>query len=66
MTVAQIERWIIDANRLEGCERCALPADCARCQRFTCNRCERTVGWELGAADDAPGLCDECWKAVAA
>ena len=61
MTAATIERWSVQLNRAEGCDRCALPADCARCERFVCHRCERAVSWEQGAADDAPGLCDECW-----
>lgn len=48
------------------CEDCALPDDCARCERFRCRRCERDVPWTLGAADDTPGLCDECAEVVQA
>lgn len=59
-----IEHADAKLKRSTGCVGCALPADCERCQRFTCNRCERAVGWECGAADDAPALCDECWGAV--
>ncbi len=29
---------------------------------FMCHECDRFVGWCLGAADDEPGLCDECWS----
>ncbi len=39
---------------------CALPADCSECERYQCMRCESVVPWELGAADDTPGLCDDC------
>lgn len=39
---------------------CELPGDCAFCERYQCNRCERIVPWEEGAADDTPGLCDDC------
>ena len=28
---------------------------------FVCPWCERTVGYCMGAADDAPALCDDCW-----
>jgi hypothetical protein len=45
----------------EACDGCALPDDCAKCQRFVCSRCERTVSWAEGADDDAPDLCDVCW-----
>ena len=40
---------------------CKLPEDCERCRRFVCNACECVVKWGFGAADDAPGLCDDCW-----
>lgn len=47
-----------------GCsdEKCARsyrksPGDA----RFQCNRCERWVGYCMGAADDMPGLCDDCF-----
>jgi len=31
---------------------------------FVCNRCERRVGYCMGAADDMPGLCDDCFCIV--
>lgn len=31
---------------------------------FVCNRCERRVGYCMGAADDMPGLCDDCFCVV--
>ncbi len=30
---------------------------------FLCWGCDRFVGWCLGAADDKPNHCDECWAA---
>jgi hypothetical protein len=64
--IIAFDRQVADLRRLEGCEGCALPNDCTACERFVCNRCERAVGWECGACDDAPTLCDECWLVLGA
>lgn len=36
--------------------------ECCVHQTFRCNRCQQIHPWEFGAADDAPGLCDDCWS----
>lgn len=35
--------------------------DCKRGETFVCNVCKRRVGWCLGASDDMPDACDDCW-----
>jgi len=40
---------------------CNLPDDCDHCKRYVCNACENVKPWFNGAADSAPGLCDDCW-----
>lgn len=35
--------------------------ECCVHETFRCNRCEKTHSWDFGAADEAPGLCDDCW-----
>lgn len=37
--------------------------ECCVHETFRCNRCEQIHSWDFGAADDAPGLCDDCWAA---
>jgi hypothetical protein len=32
--------------------------------QFRCNRCERWAGFCMGAADDMPGLCDDCFCVI--
>ena len=29
---------------------------------FLCDSCSRLVPWSLGADDDMPGACDDCWS----
>lgn len=29
---------------------------------FDCSGCGRTVSWSMGAADDMPDHCDDCWN----
>lgn len=36
-------------------------ADRERCGIYVCTRCERTVPWCFGAADQYPEWCDDCW-----
>ena len=40
--------------------RYGLPVDSYAKFTFDCPRCERTVGYCMGAADDTPALCDDC------
>ena len=47
-----------------GAHACALPADCAVCERFKCSACGETKHWDEGGADDSPGVCDDCWVAL--
>lgn len=35
--------------------------ECVVHETFRCNRCEKIHSWDFGMADDAPGLCDDCW-----
>lgn len=35
--------------------------ECCVHETFRCNRCEKIHPWDFGAADEAPGLCDDCW-----
>lgn len=44
--------------------RCALPADCPVCERYTCSRCQRVRPWTDGAHDETPALCDDCAAVV--
>jgi hypothetical protein len=39
-------------TRVDGCEMCRV---------FRCAGCKRWRSWGLGAADDMPGHCDDCW-----
>lgn len=50
-------------------ERCLLTkdspfTDCTKHEMFWCPRCDRVVSWDFGCADDAPALCDDCWRAL--
>lgn len=28
---------------------------------FVCPQCQRGMPWSMGAADNAPDICDDCW-----
>lgn len=43
---------------------CGAPLDIAEDFTFACVRCERRVGYCMGAADDMPALCDDCFCVV--
>lgn len=49
---------------VDDCIRSGLPQytlhryDCGG--TYVCNRCERVCGFCFGAADDTPGICDDC------
>lgn len=34
---------------------------CSDEEEFRCARCNMLVGWCMGAADNAPDVCDACW-----
>ena len=34
---------------------------CNDCGIFWCHACERWRGWDKGAHDNMPDVCDECW-----
>jgi 2'-5' RNA ligase len=40
-------------------ESCGGPQDCGG--EFECAACSRDVGWCMGADDDHPDFCDDCW-----
>jgi hypothetical protein len=45
----------VDRDRLDRCV-CAVP-----CPGFKCDRCNIERPWCLGAWDDEPDSCDDCW-----
>lgn len=44
-----------------SCARHAHGGECTRCELYLCAGCSRWVSWDLGAADDMPQHCDDCW-----
>jgi hypothetical protein len=34
--------------------------ECVAHHTYVCPRCDRTLHWSNGCADDTPALCDEC------
>lgn len=51
-----------NATHVRGCRRdrtgVTRAHECGG--EYTCPRCERLLGWCIGAADGTPALCDEC------
>lgn len=46
-----------------------LKCHCKQCEPgmvFTCDLCERLMPWCMGAADDRPDVCDECYASIEA
>lgn len=39
-------------------------ADCSSCETFVCASCSKRVDWELGACDNRPDWCDDCWASI--
>ena len=64
--LALTSRVLLDppTTHTEGCcnARCAEIYGTALGEaRFQCARCDRWVGYCMGAADEMPALCDDCF-----
>lgn len=46
---------------MSDCAACNTTAGCAKHLRFTCATCKRVAHWSVGAADDRPDDCSDCW-----
>lgn len=52
----------LTTRRCPRCRRSLRRVECARCELFKCSRCHKWRPWELGAADNHPTRCDNCWE----
>lgn len=62
----QLEGRTYGPGKPEPTGACYLPNDCERCERYICNRCEKTTPWSNGSDGDGGALCDECWGFIIA
>ena len=65
MVKNMLSQTLIEQMKMEPCasycQGYSQPGGCTEDEYFICEGCQRKMPYCLGAADDMPDHCDDCW-----